>query len=352
MKDAYFNYYLLSYFHLENEITPSQIFHVLRGKKTPAMYYLTETKQWHHGFALEKQIDQNYILKIVQAAVNKKWLVSREDGYLLTVSGTETLKNYFKKHYYPKAIYNFMTLDLHQPFWELLQLFTQVFSEQSYQNKHYTPVIKNPRQQEKVRQLLEAKQGQVDQLLKQWIQEQHFLFEHLQTKQATSLANLLTGHELVGKTRKQIAQQLKCGAYEFNFYLRDILETIFIIIQKHSAQMVLLSALFEQTKQEYFLSMGESTYRTFQMLQTGLDLQTIAQKRRLKLNTIKEHLLEIAYVLRDFPTQKFVPAPIYQGLKQKWQQKEEYTYQEASADFKNLEFYHFRLVELERMRRT
>lgn len=350
MKDSYFNYYLLSYFQLENEIKPSQIFHVLRGKKTPAMYYLTETKQWHHGFALEKQIERKYLLKIIQLFVNKKWLVSKEDGYLLTVSGAETLTNYFKQHYYPKAIHNFMTLDLHQPFWELMQLFTQVFSEMSYHNNRYTPVIKNPRQQEKVRQLLEVKQGQVDQLLEQWIKEQHFLFEYLQTKQANSLANLLTGHQFIGNTRKQIAQQLKFSAYEFDFYLRDILEEVLIIIQEHSTQFILLTALFEQTKQEYFLSMGESTYRTYQMLQQGQDIQTIAQKRRLKINTIKEHLLEIAYVLRDFPTQKFVPAPLYQGLKQKLQQHKDYSYQKASNDFRNLEFYHFRLVELEGMR--
>lgn len=350
MKDQYFNYYILSYFNTEKVVSLSQVLHVLRGKKTPSMYYLTQINQWHHGFSLEKRIEKDDLRVIIRSALDNQLLISKEQGFLLTDKGSENLNQYFKNHYYPKEITNFKNIDLYLPFWDRLQLFTQVFSEYSYKNVNYIAVIKNPHHQEKVRQLFQAVQGKMDKTLLQWMKEQEFIFENLEEEKANILANFLTGHNKVGKTRKQLANELKMLEYEFKFYLRDILSEVIKIIRNNAHELALMFDILNQTMNEYFISLSESTYRTYQMLEQGNHLKKIASVRRIKENTVKEHILEIAFVLEVFPTEKFIPEEIYVYLHEQFNKNIDYSYKEALLSNQELEFYHYRLVELERMR--
>lgn len=350
MKDCYFDYYILSYFNTEKVVRLSQILHVLRGKKTPSMYYLTEINQWHHGFSLEKRIEKSDLRVIIRWTLGNQLLISKEQGFLLTDKGKKSLNQYFENHYYPKEIKNFTNIDLYLPFWDRLQLFTQVFSEYSYKNVDYMAVIKNPYHQEKVRQLFQAAQGKIDEILSQWIKEQEFIFENLEEGKANILASFLTGHNKVGKTRKQLANELKMLDYEFRFYLRDLVGEVIEIIRNNSNELVLIFDILNQTMNEYFISLSKSTYRTYQMLEQGDHLNKIASVRRIKESTVKEHILEIAFVLESFPTDKFIPKEIYNYLDEQFKKDIDYSYKEALSANPEIEFYHYRLVELERMR--
>ena len=350
MEDEYFYYYLLSYFKKEKEVKASQILHVLKGKKTPSMYYLTEINQWHHGFSLAKRIEKKQIEAIITKAFRENRLVKTETGYLLTELGQKSIENYFKNHYYPSTVHSFQSIDLYEPFWNRIQLFSQVFSEYSYQNNMYTAIIKNPQEQEQVRLLFQASQGKIELVLEQWVREQKFIFKKISEAQANLLANTLTGHQIIGKTRNQLSAELQMTALELKFYLRDAIEEVISVIKSHREELALTAEILEQTQLDYYYSMSKSTYRTYKMLKKGINISEIARKRKIKENTIKEHILEIAFVLSDFPTEHFVPAKIYQLLLKKFRNSEKYSYREAMADQKGLEFYHYRLVELERMR--
>lgn len=349
MESDFFNYYILSYFQTDKEVKTSQILHVLRGKKTPSMYYLTEVNQWHHGFSINKKIKSTDLKIIVESAYRKKWLTKKEKGFLLTSIGKEILDKYFEDYYFPKRIHSFRNIEVYDPFWERIQLFSQVFSEYSYKNPNYTAIIKDPHHQEIVRLLFEASQGNKGHVLKKWIEEQDYIFKKLPRDQANLLANSLTGHQIIGKTRKQLADELGMVEIELKFYLRDALEEVIKIIHRFPKKLRITTELLKNTQEEYYFSLSESTYYTFQMLKQGQKITEIARARRIKKNTVKEHLLEIAFVLERFPTKDFVPIEIYQILNHKFYESPDYSYREAVTDINNLEFHHYRLVELERM---
>lgn len=348
--DNYFDNYILSYFDVKKIRKTSQILHVLRGKKTPSMYYLTEKNNWHHGFSLERRIEESDLKIIIHSAVLENILIKKERGFLLTQYGKKYLNNFFKNHYYPQKIKRFKNIELYNHFWEQTQLFTQVFSEYSYKNNNYLPIIKNPHQQEKIRQLLRATKGKTDLVLLQWTQEQEFVFSHLGRKKANIIANLLTGHKNVGKTRKQLINNLKMTEYEFKFYLRDILEEIINIIKKYSTKLILNSKIVNQITDENFMSMSKSTYETYKLLKKGEKIRKIARHKKVKENTIKEHILEIAFVIEDFPIKKFVPNKIHKYLHIYFSQNKRYSFKEVKTEKKELDFFYYRLVELERMR--
>lgn len=350
MRGNYFNYYILSYFKIEKVTRVSQVLHVLKGKRTPSMFYLTEINQWHHGFSIERRIEREELKTIINHLVQNKLLVKKEKGYLLTIIGQERLNEYFEKHYSPNKIVQFSNINLRRPFWDRLQLFTQVFSEYSYQNSKYIPIVKDPFHQENVRQLFQAANGSVDSFFKQWVKEQELLFEHMEELKADVLMNFFTGYEYVGKTRIQIAKELEMENVEFTFYLRDLLEELIEIIKIRRIELPLLFKILKQTNKEVFLGLSQSTYQSYQLLQQGADIQQIASRRYIKENTVKEHILEMAFILDEFPLQHFVSKQIYEHLNQQFESQEGYSFRQAVTSDETLEFYQYRLVELERMR--
>lgn len=350
MKEDYFNYYILSYFDVEKVVRLSQVLHVLRGKRTPSMFYITEINNWHHGFSIESFIEREELMNIINSLLRNKLLIDKEKGYLLTVKGEKISKNYFENHYYPNKITGFSSLNLHRPFWDRIQLFTQVFSEHSYQNAHYLPIIKNPIHQENVRQLFQLANGNIESVFDQWVKEQEFIFKNMEEKKAGILLKFLTGYNKIGKTRVQVAKELHMKDYEFKLYLRDILQETIEYIKINSKKLPLTYEILTQTNEENYLSLSGSTYQSYKLLEQGYGIKQIALKRHLKENTVKEHLLEIAFIVDQFPAGKFVPEKIYNDLYKQFENKEQYSFKNALSDFEELEFYHYRLVELERMR--
>lgn len=345
-------YYILSYFRKERATSLSQILHVFHAKRTPSMFYMIEINHWHHGFSLSNTVKREDLKQVIQMLLQKHFLIEEDKGYILTEVGAEKQKTYFKDHYYPKSIKNFENANVRQPFWSRLQLFAQVFSELSYQNAQYAPVIKHPHHQENVRQLFQQFSAEKKEILDQWIFEQDFLFSKLETQEANVLASQLTGHGVIGETNSQLAEALQMTISEFHFYQQDVIERLIHFIQKYQSDLNLMPVILKQTHKETNFGLSMSTRHTYELLQQGHGALEIARLRSIKENTVREHILEMAFVFPNFPYAQFIPENIYEQLHQQFKNKQDYNYRQAMTENDALEFMHFRLVELERMRGT
>jgi len=314
------------------------------------MFYLMEKKQWHHGFLLAKHLKRDRLETIIQSLANKQWLTAKDKGYLLTPRGEEACSSYFDNHYYPKPLQSFSYTSARSPFWSRLQLFVQVFSELSYKNTHFAPVIKHPHHQENVRQLFSEFKGKTEEVFQQWLKEQGFLFNNLLAEHADILASQLSGHEVVGETQTKLAQELEMDNLEYYLFQQSLIEELIELILAHKDKVPITARIFEQVHKEANYGLSGSTYQSFQLLTEGHTIAAIARKRGVKVNTVREHILEMAFVFQDFPYKKFVPKSLYQALNQGFKTVEDYNYQQAFEEHEAMEFMHFRLVELERMR--
>lgn len=346
----YLDNYILSFFDLNKTTTVSQLFHLFNGKRTPSMFYLIETRKWHHGFLLTSELTRGRINQIVEKLKNNNKLKEIDKGYLLTEEGQENFQLYFESHYYPQKLKDFSNATIRLNFWNRFQLYTQIFSELSYNNSKYIPIIKDPSHQENVRQLFQSAHNNREKLAKQWINEQVFIFKNLANDTANALANQLTGHKIIGKTRTQISFSQEMTQMEVSFYLLDAIEELLDVIDKYKEKLPLNREILKVLKNEMNLGLSASTFQTYDLIRKNYSLQQIANYRSIKINTVKEHVLEIAFVLNDFTYNNFVPEAIYQKLHKAFSTREGYNFKQALGDFEQLEFMHFRLVELERLR--
>ncbi|HLR92399.1 MAG TPA: helix-turn-helix domain-containing protein [Atopostipes sp.] len=350
MKEGYLHFYTLSYFNMNTQTTISQILHVFHGKRTPSMFFLIEVNGWHHGFSMFKKMTREQLTHIIESLEDQGFIAAENKGYILTERGHKQYQNYFNDHYFPKYIKNFIHSNIRIPFWNRWQLLTQVFSELSYSNARYVPVVKHPHHQENVRQLFNRFDSNRDQLLKQWVIEQHFIFEHLEESFRELLLNQFTGHQWIGKTREQMAEFYGMEVQEFTFYLLDAVERSLQFIESNREELSLHQAILAILHEETNWGLSASTFVTYQMLREGAKIAQVAQQRSIKENTVKEHILEIAFTFNHFSYRKFIPKNIYEQLQTYFETKSDFTYKEAMDSIDGLEFMHYRLVELERMR--
>lgn len=335
---------------MERSTSVSQITHVFNGKRTPSMFYLIEVRNWHHGFQLSDRMTKEVIQELVKELAGEHQIIEKGKGYVLTKKGKGNLLTYFKTRYFPKKIKGFSNASIRAKFWDRFQLFTQVFSELIYENSSYIPIVKDPIHQENVRQLFQSIGSNREILLNRWIDEHVFLFKNLNVEQANMLANQLTGHSIIGKTRAQLSSNHDMTRMEASFYLMDAIEELILIILKNADILTLNKQILDILKQEMYLGLSASTYHTYELIKQGNSLKQVAHLRSIKENTVREHVLELAFVLDEFAYKQFVPEKLYLGLHNAFIENKRYSFRDALDEFESLEFMHYRLVELERLR--
>jgi uncharacterized protein YpbB len=78
-------------------------------------------------------------------------------------------------------------------------------------------------------------------------------------------------------------------------------------IESQSKQYRLLSALIGDLNESH---LTQSSQTTLQYIETGRSVTEIANIRRLKVNTIEDHLVEIVLADKQFPIHEYVPASV------------------------------------------
>lgn len=347
--EHYFLHFLLSLFNLAQPSKVSQLIHVFHGRRTPSMLFKVEQEKLYPAFGLFKSMTREALEQSAEQLVKKDWIKgSEQNGYVLTDAGVEELKQYFSRHTYPAAINSLTYATIRRPFFSQFQLAAQIFSEAIYKNSRYSPAIKNPVYQESVKKWLYSQQQSIEELSGKWSAELLQVIEQLPDTTATVLVSKLTGHQLIGFTNRQIADQLLMEPIEFQIVLEQAIEQF--IDQIKSSEAALLTQFLSHVQKTVYYGLSKSTFMTAVLLKKGLSIEAVAHKRQLKLNTIREHVLEISLVHTVFDFMPYIPKDIHRALHNSFDQYPAYSFKEAKQDHEDLLFLWYRLVEIERIR--
>lgn len=347
---TYNYYFILSFFNTKRPTSIAQLVHVFRGKRTPSMFYLTEVNKWHHSFAKYMSISEKEVKDILQELIKRSFIIPMDKGFIITGKGLEARQAFFENQYFPNYIRTFANTNIRNAFWERFQLFAQTFSEVSYKNNQYAPIIKHPHHQENVRNLFYQFKDNKGKILIHWTDEIYFLFNKLEESRADILASQLTGYENIGLTKTQVQERLSMAPLEYDYYHQDSLEILLLEIRHNKEELPLMYAIMMQLHKETNYGLSSSTNETYQLLKQGYSIADISKMRFIKENTVREHILELAFVLEEFSIREFIPDEIYRYLHKSFKEKEGLTYKQVVTNNPEIEFMHFRLVDLERRR--
>lgn len=350
IKDDYFLYFILSLFKNSSNVNSGQIENVLHGRKTPTILYITEKNKWFPPYGLLPKIERIDIDKCLEILHHNEWIVKTEKGFDLTSEGGLMLEDYFSTHNYPTHINEISSPKIRRDFFEKFQFLTQIFSEKRYNNKQYSPISKKPRIQNWIKMFMKKIYINIDGKTTAediWIKENIHIFSKLSERNSSLLAKLLSGHKVLGKTFAQVIRENEWTKTEFYILFHNAVEELVKVIE--TEEMPVLEGILKAVQKEHFYGLSKSAFQTAIYIGRNYSIDAVAVKRGLKNNTIKEHILEIAFIQKDFKFSTFIPHNIYLQLNQLFDDNKT-TFKEAKEVVDDLEFIHFRLVELERLR--
>lgn len=334
--------FILSCFSEADGVKISQLIHILNGKRTPSVFNMTMHKHLIHVYGLLPHLKREKLIKAVNALTKDGYLYHNDEKYYLTEKGAQQIA-YFYEHYpYPCHIHTFSYTLIRKAIWLHVQLLTQIASQWSYQQKQFSPLIWDEKVQANVKCLVQRYEKFHD----IWQDEQIQILETMDLPSADFLANWLSGYDSWGLTFDEMEEYIPGGKWTVYIWLQDAIEQYMTIAQK--LDLSLHQHMLQLIWQTYYAGLSPSTFQSIQCIARGISLEEIAQRRHLKLNTIREHVLETAFVHPEYAYQRLIDKERYRELNELFEENDELTYKEAKEILPDLIFMDYRLVELER----
>jgi len=325
------------------------LFNVCRGRRTVSTLFagltadrLAWLDSWH-GVPLSKF--EAAAAELVQAG----WLQIPAPGYLqVTPAGAAQQTKLRQQLYQPIAWTQFQQVDVRR-FNVLNQLALQVVSEFSHQANRYYPVTTDRGMQATVK--LWFRRWHSPQLVPQVVAELTGFLTTLPSPLADVFANSLTGFDFPGQTDQQLAQLFQRTPVEILVMRKDLnCRWIDWLRQQPTGP---LAALLQPLVKANPVSV--SAWQTYQDFQQGASLAQIATRRRLKMSTVREHLLEAAILTPTFPFEQLLPPELCQLLAATYAQTPSLTqwrFEQVQAVAPDLDFFYFRLYQIMRCQRA
>lgn len=335
--------FILANFSTEQGLKVSQLIHILNGKRTPSVFYMTVRKNLCSVYGLFPYLKRNQLKLIVDRLKKDEKLCEHDDGLYLTSKGRKEIQKFKEEYYYPHFIDSFKYTMLRNPLWQHIQLFSQIASYWSYQEQQFTPLIRDEKVQENVREILSRYR---DEFKDNWVAEQYAIFSACQSSEADFLIRGLSGFRSWGDTFVEMSADQKGGPWETHLKQQDFIDHYIQLAQE--LNLTFHQRIIDWVFQTYSAGLSPSTYQSIQMISQGFSLRQIASMRHLKLNTIREHVLEAAFVHPQYSYSRLIDERTYQSLQQLFQDNEQLRYRDAKEHLPDLVFMDFRLVEMER----
>jgi uncharacterized protein YpbB len=291
-------------FKISNERSPSAIYHLLTGKKSAQTISDAKAYGLTDYFGIYSTLDRKSFDRELNILEQQGHIQNHSDYMLITQKGKSFLETVLEVN---KDIHYFNGYYFHQMapvFWRRLLLFIQTGSNMLKGKKDFVPIVDQESVTTWVRRLYHRNQDQLDILFKNLYLELHELLSLQSTRTAGVTVMRMSGLDKIGQSKKQIADQLQISVHDVELFIQVSIHYILFKVREGNGEYPVLQSFIPD---EYTASpLTTSAQNTFMFFQNGLTLEEISQRRNLKLNTIHDHIIEIAGLMRDFPIRKFV----------------------------------------------
>lgn len=217
----------------------------------------------------------------------------------------------------------------------------QALSELIHGEKQYVPLSLSISEMDRVRRWLLS--GKSTDAIYQEMKTIGTQLEQADPRLATLFAYELFGFNLTGWTIEQAAGELHIHIEEAMMMDRDLWLGVAHLVAKNAGP---LSSLMGDLV--HSVPISTSAWQTIQQFRKGKSIEEIARSRRLKMSTIREHLLEAAIIIPDaLDWARILPAEQQNQLAQRYQGPVmQWQFQPVDSQDNAREFFYFRLFQI------
>ncbi|WP_078553223.1 helix-turn-helix domain-containing protein [Bacillus alkalicellulosilyticus] len=269
------------------------IYHLLKGKRSSQTIQDGYLFHCHHLFGVIPYITRETILSVKEELLQKEMIISiEEDRVMLTEFGEEYKRTFLEKNSYISSLQGWKHKDIDLIFWQRLSLYIQCLSMFEAGQTSFIPITKNQTVLTWVKQHFPAnKKEQTNQLRRLYLELHRFLKE-IEPVQAVLFTKKVTGYQQIGLTTEQISEELNLTKEEVRLRFFALIHSLLDYISAHQESCPLLREVSEQKRKTFHLTTTATV--TYSFVKKGKTISEIASERKLKQNTIEDHIVEIA----------------------------------------------------------
>lgn len=292
--------------NIQGERTISAVFHLLKGKRS------IQTVQDGHIYELDdffgiypklKRDDFDLHIQELCESGDITTDITNNKVCLITKQGEDALAklhSYLPYHYFKGLSYHSFSVI----FLNRLLLLVQVLTNKKKNNSTYIPIIDDQIITSWVTRIYQTLKLDVNNTLEMFYEELHFLLTYLSEEEASIFIDRLTGYKHYGLSTQQLAKKYEQTVHDVHVLFIGITHYFIHIIMQNSEKLPFMMLLLEDLSLVPFIT--QSANKTYAWIKRGYDLDDIAIKRQLKINTIYDHVVEIALQDVSFPIERYV----------------------------------------------
>ncbi|WP_078546007.1 helix-turn-helix domain-containing protein [Litchfieldia alkalitelluris] len=281
------------------------VFHILTGKKSSQTIVDGEFFQLSPLFSVLKKLKRIEFIKHIDE-LSKKNLIEAVDEniYKLTTNGQQTLEQH-SSLIVPAYINGWKYYDAGIQFWQRLSLIIQVLSNLIRDKRNYITIQQDQHILTWAKQYLLTRKESKQELASAIYKECEECLSVLSEDDAMIFVLRLSSSGRIGYTNQQIGSMLSLDEEQVEIYFMNVIHFMLMRIEHDPLTFPNLAEI-KSTIPNRKYSLTESTAKTLDLLNQGNSLENIAFLRRLKLNTVEDHIVEIAHHVEAFKIEPYV----------------------------------------------
>jgi uncharacterized protein YpbB len=282
-------------------------YHILTGKKSGQAIQDAALFGFNHWFGLFPEWKRSSFDKIVSDLFLSGKIKSQGDTYIIQPLAEKRLSTELNQYLFLKRAHllrnkAISTMEV-QEFWKRFQLLSQVISHYLQKDSHYNPIVSDIETQNWVREFwltLVSKES----FIQKFKTDVCSALSHIQDDLLIHLIlDSLSGHRLTGRTFDQLSQTYKIPTAILRLYFTQGIGLLYISFKEN--QFYSLNSIFDKMNHTTF-HLTYSTQVTYNLIVRGNSLDEISKLRKLKRNTIEDHVIEMSIHLPTFDISQFI----------------------------------------------
>ncbi|TRM12599.1 hypothetical protein FH966_13320 [Lentibacillus cibarius] len=319
------------------------IYHLLKGKRSIQTLQDARLYQLEHFFGVYPTLrKQDFDQRIHKLCTNNYLLLINKTAVSPSKVAYEWMNDQVEK--LPIQYFNGSKFHRLAPvFFERLLLLIQTLTNSKMGNLNFIPVVDKPVVTGWVKQQFYQCRNDLDTFLSNLYDELHALLQQFSELEASVFTDSLTGYQQYGLSSFQISEDYGLDKLDVPLLKTAITHRMLTIIGQNQETCPLLAHIMKELPKESELS--NSAEKTKNLLDNQYTAEEIATIRKLKLNTIYDHLVEIALYDVHFPLSQYVTPAEQAEIKKAVQSTLTYKLKEIKQEVnESISYFQIRLV--------
>lgn len=308
---------LYSHARIQQSRSIAAIYHLIKGKKGIQTVHDARIFHLDSFYGIYKNISKPLFDKKITFLVNQQFIeeVSKENKqYRPTKKGLNWLENH-RDIYQLNHFHGLKYHKIDSIFLERLQLTIQTYTNLKMKETSFIPITDSQEITSFVKRFYKTMASFTpEDVLKLIYQDIKYILPSLSDLEAHFFLDQMTGYQSYGMTSMQLAEAYELNKEDVSLLRTAVVHQILNVIEKEKASLHILPYFTSHQGSNDFIT--ASTETTYQLLYEGYTIEEIASKRRLKLNTIYDHVVEIALFDPSFPMSHYVSQSTASEIKQ------------------------------------